>query len=112
MRTYDSVSLDQMSPGRAPEEEDRDFLADSEGFQPSGLLNKQATTGAFSLKNILSTGPSVQHHTSKDAAAIPEDDPVRKDIVSYHIATSLFEGYVLHFELRMHDHALTMVADS
>ncbi|KIW17450.1 hypothetical protein PV08_04644 [Exophiala spinifera] len=94
VRTYDSASLDQMSPGNASEDEDRDFLADSEGFQPSGLLNKQATTGAFSLKNILSTSPNVEHNTSKDTATIPEDDPVRKNIVSYHIATSLFEGFM------------------
>ncbi|KAJ9628107.1 hypothetical protein H2204_009509 [Knufia peltigerae] len=94
VRTYDSVSLDQTSCGHPPEDEDRDFLADSEGFQPSGLLNKQATTGAFSLKNILSTSPNIQPQASQDAVAIPEDDPVLKDIVSYHVATSLFEGFM------------------
>ncbi|EXJ78261.1 hypothetical protein A1O3_09422 [Capronia epimyces CBS 606.96] len=76
---------------------DTDFWAESEGLQPSGLLNRRAMKGKYSLQNILSIGHGMHLDKAKAAAPIIEDDPVRKGVVPYHIATSLFEGFMKSF---------------
>lgn len=70
------------------------FLAEVDGLQPSSLLNKQATRGRFSMENILSIGRDLDSDPAQSPSAFPEGDPIIKGIISYHIATSLFEGYV------------------
>lgn len=84
---------DCLSPDQNPDETGSDFWAESEGLQPSSLLNKQAMKGMFSLQNLLTISHGL--NPAKEASAtLSVDDPVNKRIVSYHIATSLFEGHV------------------
>lgn len=71
-----------------------DFWAQSEGLQPSSLLNEQASHGKFSLSNVLSTAHGARLDATKELVAISEDDPIGKGIVSYHIGASLFQGQV------------------
>ncbi|KAF5000828.1 hypothetical protein FGRMN_1436 [Fusarium graminum] len=73
-----------------------DFWASSEGLQPSSLLNEQAAKGKFSLENILSTSHDNANHSDESGliSSLPEDDPVLQGMVSYHVASSLFEGFM------------------
>ncbi|KAI1620125.1 hypothetical protein EDD37DRAFT_674996 [Exophiala viscosa] len=66
-------------------------------LQPSSLLNKQATNGKYSLQNILSISDRLHLVDPKSASDLPEDDPISKGIVSFHIATSLFENFMKSF---------------
>jgi hypothetical protein len=70
-----------------------DFLAKSQNLQPRGLLNKDAIEGRFSLENVLSINHSLHMNMLKSSSTIPEDDPIRRGFVTYHVATSLFHGY-------------------
>jgi hypothetical protein len=63
-----------------------------DGLQPSSLLNREATQGKYSLQSILSISRDLDMDQGESTSSLPEDDPILKGIVSYHIATSLFEG--------------------
>lgn len=74
--------------------------SESEGLQPSGLLNTNAMDGSFSLKSILSapkslpSGTGLQRRNSAlEGASTPSDDPVSLGIVNTAIARSLFERW-------------------
>ena len=73
---------------------DSNFLSEVDGLQPSSLLSQSATKGKFSMANILSIGRDHDGDPTQPPSALPEGDPIIKGIVSYHIATSLFEGCV------------------
>lgn len=72
-----------------------DFLAESQNLQPLGLLNRDAMEGRFSLENILSVNHNLHMNMLKASSTVPEDDPIRRGFVTYHIATSLFHGYIV-----------------
>ncbi|KAH8896907.1 hypothetical protein GQ53DRAFT_638910, partial [Thozetella sp. PMI_491] len=78
-----------------PDEAGSDFWAESEGLQPSSLLNKQAMKGKFSLQNLLTISHGL-HLIKESGTTLSADDPINKKILSYHIATSLFEGHNLN----------------
>jgi hypothetical protein len=86
------VSESHLFPEQNQDAAGSDFWADVEGLQPSSLLNKQATKGKYSLRNILSFNHRLHLDKSKGVPSLSEDDPITKGIVSFHIATSLFEG--------------------
>ncbi|KAI1608234.1 hypothetical protein EDD36DRAFT_423657 [Exophiala viscosa] len=95
--TFATASENYLSPGPNQDEAGRNFWADGEGLQPSSLLNKQATNGKYSLQNILSISDRLHLVDPKSASDLPEDDPISKGIVSFHIATSLFENFMKSF---------------
>lgn len=89
----DTSTAEQQASGDA-EDGSSNFLAEVDGLQPSSLFNKQATRGKFSMKNILSIGRELDLDPAQSPSTFPEGDPIIKRVISYHIATSLFEGYV------------------
>jgi hypothetical protein len=84
----------QQPTSRDAEDVSSNFLAEVDGLQPSSLLNQKATRGKFSMENILSISRDLDSDPAQPPSAFPEGDPILKGIISYHIATSLFEGYV------------------
>jgi hypothetical protein len=70
------------------------FLDGAVGLQPSSLLNRQAMKGKFSIQNILSTNHNLNLDKPKDPVAFPADDPINAGVIPYHLATSLFDGFV------------------
>jgi hypothetical protein len=64
----------------------------SDSFQPAGILNKQATKGAFSLQNILSTQQSSKFRRTQPPSNLPVDDPVEMGLINPHVAASIFDG--------------------
>jgi hypothetical protein len=73
-----------------PESATRDFWADSDGFQPPSLLNRQAARGNFSLQNVLSTNAEPTSANASTSSA-RTDDPIATGLLNHAIATSLFE---------------------
>lgn len=81
-----SHQLDEPEPAR------REFWADSDGFQPPSLLNRQAARGNFSLQNVLSTSAvSTANITSPPFAN--QEDPISKGLLNHPIAASLYQGF-------------------
>jgi hypothetical protein len=76
-----------------PEASTRDFWADSDGFQPPSLLNREAARGNFSLQNVLSTNAEPTSATASTSSSARTDDPIATGLVNHAIATSLFERY-------------------
>lgn len=89
-----AISTAQQHPTRDTEDVSSNFLAEVDGLQPSSLLNQKATRGKFSMENILSIGRDLDSDPAQSTSFFPEGDPILKGIISYHIATSLFEGQV------------------
>ncbi|OKL59898.1 hypothetical protein UA08_04538 [Talaromyces atroroseus] len=88
-----ATSTDQRHPGH----DHRDSVSSNvwakiDGLQPSSLLTREATKEKYSLQSILSISRDLDMDQAESTSCLPEDDPVVKGIVSYHIATSLFEG--------------------
>lgn len=59
-------------------------------LQPSGLLNREAMRGKFSLLSILSTNQEQSSPVLEEAATFPAQDIVRAGLVSQSIAEFLF----------------------
>ncbi|KAF2635882.1 hypothetical protein P280DRAFT_501671 [Massarina eburnea CBS 473.64] len=85
--------LDEGHRRDEPESTTRDFWADSDGFQPSSLLNRKAARGNFSLQNVLSTRSEPTSATTSSSSARTED-PIAKGVINHAIATSLFERFM------------------
>lgn len=82
------------SPPYRIERPHKDFWTQSNGIQPADVLSRRATSGMFSLQNILSTQHTdTSQRTSQD---FDEDDPIDKGLVNLHVATSLFDGFMKH----------------
>lgn len=60
-------------------------------FRPFDILNEQATSGQYSLRNVLSTTRTIEDGVPMQAAGI---DPINMGIVNFHIADSLFNGFM------------------
>jgi hypothetical protein len=71
---------------------DTNIWTNSDSFQPAGILNKQATKGAFSLQNILSTQQSSKLRHPQLPSNLPADDPVEMGLINPHVAASIFDG--------------------
>jgi hypothetical protein len=68
-----------------------DFWDKPESFQPSDILNKQATKGSFSLQTILSTTDDQAQPVETASAFDESTDPIQRGLVDYSVAVSLFE---------------------
>ncbi|KPI40628.1 Protein priB [Cyphellophora attinorum] len=64
-----------------------------DGLQPSSLLSEPARSGRFSLSSILRPHQS-REVLSKEGSPTRGDDPVSSGLLPYHIAVSLFEGFM------------------
>ncbi|RDW72666.1 Zn(II)2Cys6 transcription factor [Aspergillus mulundensis] len=90
-----------------------DFWAESDGFQPHGLLSHQAMQGKFSLQNILSVdhGPGTspdtqaagldgeqpsdeQSQPQPQPPAVSQEDPIALGLINMHVATHLHEYFM------------------
>lgn len=89
-----AILTGQDRPARDADDVRSNFWTEVDGLQPSSLLNQKATKGKYSLQNILSIGGNRVMRPVLSPPTLPECDPILKGIVSYHIATSLFEGQV------------------
>ncbi|KAI1621848.1 hypothetical protein EDD37DRAFT_667713 [Exophiala viscosa] len=82
---------EESSSARA--EAEKAFWAESDNFRPPDLLNREATSGHFSLLNVLST-------TNRMGSPVPSnsssDDPIQMRLINYNIAVTLFEGFMKH----------------
>lgn len=79
---------------------------ESRALQPAELLNKNATTGKFSLQNVLSTanddddleavedGNDGSHHSPEGHVAAGLDDPINSKILNFPIALGLFNSFM------------------
>ncbi|KAF1352807.1 hypothetical protein EJ07DRAFT_168718 [Lizonia empirigonia] len=76
------------------EKQASNFWTESNGFQPADILSRRATSGMFSLQNVLST----QHADTSEGStqALSVDDPIEKGLVNLQVATSLFDGFMKH----------------
>lgn len=92
IESMEGTSTAPQQPPRDAEEASSNFLAEVDGLQPSSLLNQKATKGKFSMENILSIGRDLDSDPAQSPSTFPEGDPILKGIISYHIATSLFDG--------------------
>ncbi|RAO72248.1 uncharacterized protein BHQ10_008260 [Talaromyces amestolkiae] len=92
-----NTSTDVQQASGDAEDGSSNFLAEVDGLQPSSLFNKQATRGKFSMENILSIGRELDSDPAQSPSTFPEGDPIMKRVISYHIATSLFEGFIRSF---------------
>ncbi|KAH8691462.1 hypothetical protein BGW36DRAFT_400737 [Talaromyces proteolyticus] len=63
-------------------------------LQPSGLLNREAMKGKFSLLRILSTDNDKPQIVMEEALAPPTQDAVRAGLVSQSIAEFLFDSFI------------------
>lgn len=84
--------------GRDPDQHEpdgQDFWSSTTGLQPDSLLGQQTGKDKSSLRGILSIrGDVLQSQNDVEPLGDPSaGDPVVNGIVTYHIATSLFEGY-------------------
>lgn len=90
-----TASSQPSSPGGMDRTARGGFWTHARGFQPADVLNRQASRGMFSLQNVLST----RHGTNTQQS--PQDtsphDPIVKGLVNIHVAASLFEGFMKHF---------------
>lgn len=59
-------------------------------LQPSGVLNRNAMKGRFSLHNLLIPGDSDEQNSAAEADTNGSDDPVLLGLVSLSIAKSLY----------------------
>jgi hypothetical protein len=67
-------------------------VPDVDDLQPSGVLNREAMKGAFSLRHILSTNEGECVEQCGDSVVnVPADDPVSLGLVNNSIARSLFD---------------------
>ncbi|UPX14897.1 uncharacterized protein EKO05_0005368 [Ascochyta rabiei] len=72
----------------------QEFWTQNDGFRPSDILSRQATRGDFSLQNVLST--EHEHAAEQRIQGISDDDLIDKGLVNFHVATSLFDGFMKH----------------
>ncbi|KAH8674277.1 hypothetical protein BX600DRAFT_457295 [Xylariales sp. PMI_506] len=94
LTTINGPSIESPPQEREQNEPGSEFLAGSVGLQPSSLLNRQAMKGKFSLQNLLSTNHNLQLDKVTKDAALSQDDPINRGLVSYYVATSLYEGFM------------------
>lgn len=87
-----SVGLPSRRQPNEPEPARREFWADSDGFQPPSLLNRQAARGNFSLQNVLSTSPMPTAHATSSPSE-NQEDPICKGLLNHAIASSLYQGF-------------------
>ncbi|KIV86244.1 hypothetical protein PV11_01867 [Exophiala sideris] len=80
-------------PANARAEADKAFWAESDNFRPSDLLNREATSGHFSLLNILSTTNRTGTPAPSDSSS---DNPIQMRLINYIIAVTLFDGFMKH----------------
>ena len=67
-----------------------------EDLQPSGILDREAMSGHFSLQNLLGSGAgNSEPHLSGASNRASDGDPVLLGLINLAIARSLFERYVL-----------------
>lgn len=74
-----------------------EIWTEPENLQPPGLF-KRPMKGKFSLENILcasDVSDDTTRLTAKSASTPHRGDPIQRGLVSYYIATSLFQGLVL-----------------
>ena len=62
-----------------------------EDLQPSGILDREAMSGHFSLQNLLGNEP----HVTSASHRVNDEDPILLGLVNPAIARSLFDRYVL-----------------
>lgn len=60
-------------------------------LQPSGVLNRNAMKGRFSLHDLLVPGDSDEQNSAVDADTSGSDDPVLLGLVNLPIAKSLYD---------------------
>ena len=77
------------------EQDGQDFWSSTTGLQPDSLLGQQTGKDKSSLRGILSIrGNMLQGQKDVEPLGDPcAGDPIVNGIVTYHLATSLFEGY-------------------
>lgn len=63
-------------------------------LQPSGVLNRNAMKGRFSLHDLLVPGDSDEQNSAADVDVSGSEDPVRLGLVNLSIANSLYDRYV------------------
>jgi hypothetical protein len=67
-------------------------VPDVDDLQPSGVLNREAMKGAFSLRHILSTNDGDSFEQLADGVmSVPAKDPISLGLVNKTIAGSLFD---------------------
>ena len=70
---------------------DRNTMAGSGELQPSGVLNRVAMSGRFSLQYILSSGENAQPPLPDKTVCNLTEDPIQLGIVNLAIAKCLYE---------------------
>ncbi|KAK7422815.1 hypothetical protein QQX98_001377 [Neonectria punicea] len=67
---------------------------ESSNLQPSGLLNREAMVGKFSLKCILDTGDGDNSESQADVSLVSADDPIALGLVNLSVARCLFDNFM------------------
>lgn len=81
------------SPPPAPRELAPDHQQ-TNNLQPSGVLNRHAMKGRYSLQDLLVHSDSDEQNPSFDHQQIASDDPVTLGLINVAIARSLFDRFV------------------